>query len=511
MVKSPAKKPVKQLTKAKPVAAKKAKTPAKKAVFDAHAIMSKAFAETSNEVESSLFRSSVLEDVSGFYPTSLVMSMVLGKMTSGMYVISGPEQSSKSTLAASIAGSAIKNKTLLVKHYDVERAVRASYQGKIIARESGIKWSVLAPKDQEKQHETYRWITESSLEKAFTEIEMYLQALPDKVYLEETGSWYMVFDRKPIVVPKKGPKPPPFADNLFKAMSSQLTPDNRSTKDEVWFDIGDSPEFQAFYLIDSLKAMTLKAITNGTRDYNTPGLFAKAMSEKLPYVKGLLRDKHAVLFCINQMYVNPMEKYGDPLQETGGNAIKLYSDVRATAKPMSIPEPFQRTPRESFYVEPSVFEDGANDRYTFKNFKNIKNKFSDFPGLTGRVRIWSTGPYVKPGICPVFDAAEFLSILGLATIGSTKKDAANCRIIFAKNPILGKLSGTELLWLTFKEDVFIELGWLDGDEHSGIIEMCRNMIDTGEAFERLHHLGSKSVSRSKDSSDSDDETDDDEE
>jgi intein/homing endonuclease len=397
--------------------------------------------------------------------------------------------SHNSSMMATVLGQSFAAGTLICKHYDVERAMRSSYMGRIVADHAGVSWEELSKRvtkgDKVVEHPRYRWLLESSLEDVFAEITNYLTILPDKIYISETKTWRLVFDDYPDT--KDGPNVPKEHKALHAKVAAILPLDSRmSDKRSRYYDVGDDASFQAFYAIDSVKALTLKSVEAGKKGFHQPGIMAKALSDHLPYVKGLLRRKHAVLWCINQMYVNPMEKYGDPNYETAGNALKLHSDVRVLAKPASsVPEPFTKTKgKQGVCTEPSVLGNGS-DEYTFKNLKNIKNKFAETPYLGGSLRIWSSGPHFRPGIDPVYDVASFLHMIGLAQFGVKGKSAV---VKLADDDALEEYAGANILWADFKSEILAEVGLGKGKPGS-LHEICWELLESGKAHEIYQNAG----------------------
>lgn len=429
-----------------------------------------AFSEQSERVEKELFNSYDLEDISGFYPSSLVLSMCLGKIVSGLYVCSGSEQGAKTTSLATVVGQSLFEGTMIHKHIDVERATRQGYIGSIISRYAEIPWDKLNPKDKN-EHPRYRLIYETSVEEVFYEIQSYLESLPDKVYIPDRDEWFLVFDTT-----YKNKK----YEDLHARIAKQGVKDSKlSDKNYVYYSVGKDSSFQVFYAIDSIKAMTLRSVEEHKKGHHQPGLLAKSLSDNLPYVKGLLRPKHAVMYCLNHMYVNPMEKFGDPLYETAGNALKLHSDVRCIQKPTSVVKPFPREKGNGkICAEASVIGSG-DDTYTFKSIRNVKNKFAPVPYISGRMRIWSSGPGFLPGIDPVYDTASFLEMIGLASIGTSNGKPI---LQLTKNKILEGYSGERIDWMDFKAETLAECGLDTGAEPGSLREICFDLIDSGEAF-----------------------------
>lgn len=458
-----------------------------------HDVLFTAFSELSETVEKEIFNSYELEDISGFYPSSLVLSMCIGKIVSGLYVASGSEQAAKSTSLATIVGQSLCEGTMIHKHVDVERATRSTYMGSIISRYADIPWNDLRPGGK-KEHPRYRLIYETSVEEVFYEIQSYLESLPDKVYIPERDEWFLVFDTS--YVNKK-------YEALHQRIAKQVEKDRLSNKKYVYYSVGHDASFQVFYAIDSIKAMTLRTVEEHKKGHHQPGLLAKALSDNLPYVKGLLRPKHSVMYLLNHMYVNPMEKFGDPLYETSGNALKLHSDVRSIQKPTSVIKPFTREKGNGkVCIEASVLGSGE-DTYTFKSIRNVKNKFAPIPYIMGTMRIWSSGPNFLPGIDPVYDTAAFLEMIGLASIGSIKGKPA---LQLVNHKALEDYAGEKIPWLDFKAETLAECGLKTGAKAGCLREICFDLIESGEAhkiYESRNQNGSKSLLSDDDDDDED--------
>jgi hypothetical protein len=466
---------------------------------DRKAALYNLFSAQSAAVEKEISDTYDLEDVSGFWPGSLVLCLTYGKLVSGFYVTSGPEQSAKTTSVATVMGQSFAEGTLIHKHFDVERAMRGTYMPNVIARYAGVPWSELRGEDGGGGHARYRWLTDTNLENVFLEIRNYLLGLPDKLYLPDRKEWFLRFSKATATF-----KPTPKHAALHEKVAKELVSDGKlSNKEYGYYSIGDDASFQVFYMIDSLKAMTLSSIEEGKKGFHQPGVFAKAMSDHLPYVKALLQPKHSVLFAVNQMYTNPMEKYGDPEYETGGGAIKLYSDNRCTQKPRSVPDGFKRSKDNGkLGEEPSVLGDGV-DVYSYKNIRNIKGKFLPTPYIRGTMRIWSSGPDFMPGIDPVYDTFSFLDIIGLADLGSVNKEPV---VKLANHKALEGYAGEVIPWMDFKAEILAECGCDTGAEPSELRALCFDLVESGEAFSIYNKRGSiKAISKSNSKSDDDED------
>jgi recA bacterial DNA recombination protein len=472
----------------------------KKSKIDPRALLFQAFSDQSHAVESELFRSFDAEEVSGFYPNSLVACMLLGKITSTFYVVSGQEGSAKTTLMATILGQSFAEGTLIHKHYDIERAMRSGYSGSIVGRHAGVPWAELKGKKDKNgkliEHPRYRWITETSLEDIMQEMCKFLWSLPDKVYNQELNEWFLVFDNE-----YKNTKYQTLHTKVRNALEKNTKLSDRRYQ---YYSVGDDASFQVFYAIDSLKAMTLRAHeeADGEMDFKKPAQQAAAFSNYLPYVKSALKVKHSLLFAANHMSINPMERYGDPNKETGGNAIKYHSDVRLIVKPVRVQDYFTKSKSKTgVNAEPSVLGNGM-DEYTFKSARNIKNK-NGLPYVHGNFRIWSSGPNFIPGIDPVYDTAHFLEMIGLGKIGSNK---GKPRVVLANHEALEGYKGESIDWLDFKAEILAECGEKTGVQPSELRALCFDLVESGKAAILYQNQGGGATNQlDKSDEDGDDE------
>jgi hypothetical protein len=144
------------------------------------------------------------------------------------------------------------------------------------------------------------------------------------------------------------------------------------------------------------------------------------MSDELPKFVGRLRAKGVILFTVNQLRDIPMARYGPTQKEPGGNALKFYSAVRNRMFSRVPPSGWDRDPDNGqICLEPSVFGEGKFDAYSFKSFRNFKNKMGKpFLKTMGRVWISDYGGTMR-GFDPYFDTLNYL--LQTGQIEGTKK------------------------------------------------------------------------------------------
>lgn len=242
-----------------------------------------------------------------------------------------------------------------------------------------------------------RYYSESVGEKFFDFLAKLERQLPDKKCIK--GTWYYVFeDSKKIKEKIKD-----YDQSYYKKTGLIRIP------------APDGDTLQALILVDSYPAMLPEK-----QDVDDPnsaiGVQARMFSEQLKRVKGKMRAKRIAVVGINQLRDKPMVMFGDPQYETGGNALKLFSDARLKLVSRAIPHPGAKG---QFEEEDSVTTDGV-DTYRYIHVRAAKNKLS-VPNLEGWLRVWVTdGDGVARGFCPVWDTYYYLKITGQIK-GSRKK------------------------------------------------------------------------------------------
>lgn len=80
-------------------------------------------------------------------------------------------------------------------------------------------------------------------------------------------------------------------------------------------------------IIDSVAALTPKAVLEGEYDQNHIGQLARLMSQSLNKINSILVKNKTTLVLINQQRMK-IGGYGNPVTEPGGEAIKFYASVK---------------------------------------------------------------------------------------------------------------------------------------------------------------------------------------
>lgn len=381
----------------------------------------------------------------------LCLDLILGGgLAPGMYTLLGPEQSAKTTAAIHMIAGSVDQRVDLRVLWDAEGSTSSStdYVANIFEN-VGVKkasvetvfgvrtdkgWSVpplVHLKDDYEGDKFFNWV--HALQKR----------LPDKRY--QDGRWWYVYDdaKDPAKVKERISKLGLVIDKKMTAVNNGL-----------WVEAEDS-RLQAIILLDSWPSLTPPTMDEEEGD-NSIAVQARFFSKQLPRIKGALRAKRIALVGVNQLRINPMQRYGNPETEPGGQALKFWSDVRLRLFPNALSSaPFAPKGEGMFETEPSVTHEG-NDVYRYISVKTIKNKLS-LPTRKTWMRIWvSDANGDARGYDPVFDCYYYLYQTGQV---SGKKSA-----------ILLQLSGMEpakktLTWLQFKTLI---LG--DRDEKLGLFK-----------------------------------------
>ncbi|HPJ86579.1 MAG TPA: recombinase RecA [Candidatus Pacearchaeota archaeon] len=80
-------------------------------------------------------------------------------------------------------------------------------------------------------------------------------------------------------------------------------------------------------IVDSVAALTPKAVLEGEYDQNHIGQLARLMSQSLNKINSILVKNKTTLVLINQQRMK-IGGYGNPITEPGGEAIKFYASVK---------------------------------------------------------------------------------------------------------------------------------------------------------------------------------------
>lgn len=331
---------------------------------------------------------------------SICMDILLGGgITAGMYGISGPEQSAKTTLAIMMLANSVKQDVGLRVLWDAEgssgssmdyvenvfdtQGVHADMETLFGVRKKGkyTTTPMIYYRDEGEMETFYNWM--SGL----------LRRLPDKRF--EAERWWYVYEPTPENKAKYKGK---YDRNLSAASNGLYIP-------------APSGALQAMVLIDSYPSL-LPVSMDEDDPKSGMALQAREFSKNIPRVKGKLRAKRVALIGINQLRIAPAQMFKDPNYEPGGEALKFFSDARLRSMPRALSGvPYHPVGKGQIEKEPSINGEGE-DTYRYIHVKAIKNKLS-VPGRETWLRIWVSDDDAKAkGFCPVWDTFYALHMTG---------------------------------------------------------------------------------------------------
>jgi hypothetical protein len=394
-----------------------------------------------------------------------------GGLSPGWYTNRGMEQSCKTTDAMTTIGSAVSQGVPIIALFDYEGSTGSSAQYmENILRTLNIKASideVFGKRDSKGKYlikPRIRYYPEAVAETFFDFVAMLERHLPDKIY--EGGKWWYVYENT-----KANRKA--LADDGVEYDKTKF-----STHNKFYVEAQDGSA-QALIVLDSYPAMLPERLDDDSQGAGL-GAVARMFSEQIPRVKGKMRKKRIIIKGINQLRERPMVRYGSPLYEPAGNAVKFYSDCRTQFEVRAIssaPEAKQYVDAKSGFKEPiekepSVELKNGSDEYTYIFLKSIKNKLGT-GAKKGWIRLWKedAGGNAR-GFDPVFDVYEYLKATG-QVVGKRKKMLLKFENNEAKKPIE---------WLDFKRLI---LG--DRETIKGIcLKMgCKPMVLRDHCFKQM--------------------------
>lgn len=417
----------------------------------------------------------------------LVLDLVTGGgLVPGMYSISGPEQSAKSTNSFHVLKSALKYNVPMIFYFDAENAVDQTYTGGIL----GVKdltdvFGLRAGKNKGWiKRPRVRYYDTNVLEDVFGTIRRVLNDLPDKIYRADVDvpQWYLVFKRDQKQVTKM--------KEMQKAGLAQADKALYTETGQYWCPIGNDDRFQAAFFIDSYPGLLGEDIDDEKSEGNDLANDAKHFSKHVKRVKGKLKKKRAILYGVNQLRLKPMEKY-NPEYEPGGEALKFYSDVRNIQKHRSMKNPAADLPGAFSEEEVSVFNSKRKDVYHYKKMKNIKNK-KGTPKMEGWFRVWVSDHKRKAhGFDPVFDVFQYLVMTKQVT-GNRKTKLK----VSSPSKVMKQFEKLTFSWESFKalilavhfgdkELIKLMKDSLGVKKLPDLRQLCFDQIASGEAFELM--------------------------
>jgi hypothetical protein len=265
-----------------------------------------------------------------------------------------------------------------------------------------------------------RYRDEAIAEKFFDFLSQLERKLPDKRYIGD--SWYYIYENTKLNKSIVGDR---FDKKYLQKHGKLRVP-------------AENGSLQAIVVLDSYPAM-LPERMDVDDPSNAMAVQARMFSEQLKRVKGRMKGKRIAVLGVNQLRLNPGARFGNPEYEPGGEALKLFSDVRMRLASRAI-SAVQGAVGKGVEKEPSVNMEGE-DTYRYIHGRAIKNKLS-VPDLESFFRLWITDANGEAqGFDPVFDTWNYLKATG-QLIG--KRSAMK---IALQN---GNKSRKSLNWLEFK-------------------------------------------------------------
>lgn len=344
--------------------------------------------------------------------------LVLDTMTSGgisagtMQILSGEEHSGKSSSFLEILGQSLNNGVNFNMYNDVEGGlVDEIYAAKLIGEH--------AQDFLQRRMRNSRIIRKRIIEDFFDACQAILLKLPDKIYRSDAKQWFYVFDAT-----KEG-----------RAMMAAW---GYTSYDKKLFSLTgrlhcptDQRGLQGLLICDSFTGMTPRMAamidkkTGKIKEGSGRAADARAFSEKLKNVIGLLQDKSFSLLASQQTRTKPDATYsGIPeLYESQGDAIKFFSSNRIRFLRRSVPvkakagRDFERSMGENGFPDGKIggeksYYGPQEDFYSYALMKNIKNRFG-IPNLEMMNRVhFKDGSGIAHGHCKVFDTWIYLHKTG---------------------------------------------------------------------------------------------------
>lgn len=381
-------------------------------------------------------------DYSPTYLSTNILSIdyaIGGGIRPGMITFSGVEMSAKSTLAIeTVAASlAAKDRVSLIMYNDAENSLDATYAHNIAGRD-------IMSASAEAQIPIF-YNSANVVEKLYDSLSFVMNRLPDKVFSQKLNGWFYRVEKD-----NKRHK------EAVALLDQWATMDKTLSKGDYLYYQTENTAPQGLFINDSYASYAPDGVIEDEEVDNSVGLMARLYSKHIPRINGFIKRKALIVFGVNQIREKPMARFERPWYETGGNALKHYSNNRGIMTPRVVPE-FWRGPKDrDLQHEKSVEFKDAEDAYAFKHYKNIKNKYGT-PFRETFTRVWvSDGnkPLARGrGFDKVFDTFNVLADMGLAKASNSGK--LGKVIVFEKDSPIFK--GEKVEWLDFKAMVLYEI------------------------------------------------------
>lgn len=358
----------------------------------------------------------------------------------------GLEGSAKSLIVTTMAGAAVRQNVPKVIYLDPEGSQESKWM------RAAMRDTPDAPmfgKRDAKGNMLIRPRVDYSdldvIEDAFKYMSKVLEALPDKIYDEADGKWYLGFD-------KKHPK----IDKIRAALGAASQKHSKGKK--MFFPTDDSSP-QCVFVVDSWPCLNTSEEAAEGETSNALAVKARAFSKAIPLVRGRLKRKAAILMGVNQLRENPGVMYGAKTTEPCGQALKYASSLRIWMRSTSVPDSWQNIASDRMTCsEPSVEGEGE-DKYVFKTISLKKSKLTSVDkGKEVLMRVWISDHHSQGrGVDPVYDAAEFLTLAGVAKWDATLNRKLGKHAVSFYPDTVHPLQGMDLSWKHFKTLILSEV------------------------------------------------------
>lgn len=331
----------------------------------------------------------------------LLDTMTGGGISAGtMQILSGQEFTGKSTYFLEILGASLNYGVPFNMLNDIEGALNDAVYASTLVGQHGDAFL-------KGEFRGSHIIRKRIIEDYFNACQSVLMKVPDKVYRSKLKQWFYIFD----------------ADKVGRAMMAKFG--FSSYNKSLYRDTGrlycetEQKGLQGLLICDSFTTMSPKLIE--TKDASGRAGDARAFSENLKKVIGLLQDKSFSLLASQQTRTKPDATYsGIPeLYESQGDAIKFLSSNRIRFLERSVPKAkavgrdFERAMGENGFEESKVggeksYYGSQEDHYSYSLMKNLKNRFG-IPRMEMMNRVlYKDGSGKAHGHCKVFDTWLYL-------------------------------------------------------------------------------------------------------
>jgi recombination protein RecA len=227
-----------------------------------------------------------------------------GGIRPGFYIVSGKEQSAKSTACWKVLKKSIQIQIPAIVFYNAENALSEEYVSRML--EIPDITDVFGVSDRKGwiKQPLIRYYTNNIVEDIFMHAIKVLDSLPDKRFIidGDTVQWYYVFSREKEEV-----------DLMKRMQANGLAAHDKNlyqTKGQYWCPTDDTNPIQAVFILDSFPSLVSKKEDESGQASNAMADAARNFAKWLPKVKGKLKHKRAVFYGVNQIRERPGVSFG---------------------------------------------------------------------------------------------------------------------------------------------------------------------------------------------------------